>query len=124
MSAAVPSRSETSIPGKARLKRASSVVTLIPPAGSSAPIAIRPRTSPRSWSISSRTLPSSATTRRARAATASPASVGATRRLVRSKSSVPSSASSLRICCESADCATCSSSAARVKWRWRATAST
>ena len=48
MSAAVPSRRATSIPGKAPLKRASSVVTLIPPAGSSAPIAIRPRTSPRS----------------------------------------------------------------------------
>ena len=50
----------------------------MPPAGSSAPIAMRPRTSPRSSAISSRTPSSSATTLRARAATASPASVGAT----------------------------------------------
>ena len=47
-----------------------------------------------------------------------------TRRLVRSNSGVPSSCSSRRIWCDSADWARWSSSAARVKWRWRATAST
>ena len=52
MSAAVPSRSADLDPGKRVAKRASSVVTSIPPAGSRAPIAILPRTRPRSSSSS------------------------------------------------------------------------
>ena len=85
---------------------------------------MRPRRTPRSSSTSARAPSTSARTRRARAAIASPASVGVTRRLVRSNSGVPSSCSSRRIWCDSADCARWSSSAARVKWRWRTTAST
>ena len=124
MSAAMPSRSPTSTPGCAWVKRASSPGTSTSPAGSSAPIQMRPRRTPRSSSTSARAPSTSARTRRARAAIASPASVGVTRRLVRSNSGVPSSCSSRRIWCDSADCARWSSSAARVKWRWRATAST
>ena len=124
MSAAMPSRSPTSTPGCASVKRASSPGTSTSPAGSSAPIQTRPRRTPRSSSTSARAPSTSARTRRARAAIASPASVGVTRRLVRSNSGVPSSCSSRRIWCDSADWARWSSSAARVKWRWRTTAST
>jgi ribonuclease P protein subunit RPR2 len=51
-----------------------------------------------------------------------PAAVSSTPLEVRRKSARPSSASSLRICCESAGWVTYSSSAARVKCLWRATA--
>ena len=123
MSPAVPSRSRTSILGNSSAKRASRLGTSSAPAGSKAPTDTRPRTSPRSSSTSPRIPSTSARIRRARAATAWPASVGVTLRLVRSKSSAPSSASSRRTCCDSADCATWSSPAARVKCLCLATAS-
>jgi hypothetical protein len=66
--------------GCAWLKRASSPGTSRPPAGRSAPIQIRPRSTPRSSSTSARAASSSASTRRARMAITRPASVGLTRR--------------------------------------------
>ena len=82
----------------------------------------RPRVAPAWRSRIARARASSASIASARGSSASPAGVSSAPRGVRRSSVTPSSASSRRTCWESADCVSQSSSAARVKVPWRATA--